>query len=125
MQTCVAALRLPGRMAAEQVAGCAWNTWPDKRGISGRSFGASGMSWHIMGHPSLGEAILGTFVGSDVNSRLSPDADAAKPDLQHVHASPQRISYSDPFSGIMSAIMIDTLIIIKLTTPIHSHPFEI
>lgn len=40
MQTCVAALRLPGRMAVEQVAGCAWNTWPDKRGMNGR------MAWN-------------------------------------------------------------------------------
>src|SRR3990167_405341 len=29
MQTCVAALRLPGRMSVEQVAGCWWAGWPD------------------------------------------------------------------------------------------------
>lgn len=29
MQTCVAALRLPGQMSVEQVAGCWWNVWPD------------------------------------------------------------------------------------------------
>lgn len=29
MQTCVAALRLPGRISVEQVAGCVWNDWPD------------------------------------------------------------------------------------------------
>ncbi|EPJ76075.1 heavy metal sensor signal transduction histidine kinase [Pseudomonas sp. CFT9] len=29
MQTCVAALRLPGRMLVEQVAGCWWAGWPD------------------------------------------------------------------------------------------------
>jgi hypothetical protein len=29
MQTCVAALRLPGRMSVEQVAACWWNEWPD------------------------------------------------------------------------------------------------
>ena len=29
MQTCVAALRLPGRMNVEQVAGCWWAGWPD------------------------------------------------------------------------------------------------
>ena len=29
MRTCVAALRLPGRMSVEQVAGCAWTGWPN------------------------------------------------------------------------------------------------
>ena len=29
MQTCVAALRLPGRMSVERVAGCWWTGWPD------------------------------------------------------------------------------------------------
>ena len=29
MRTCVAALRLPGRMSVEQVAGCWWAGWPD------------------------------------------------------------------------------------------------
>ncbi|MNC43155.1 hypothetical protein D3C76_1248600 [compost metagenome] len=34
---CVASLRLPGRMAAEEVAGCVWNTQPGKTGMGGRS----------------------------------------------------------------------------------------
>ncbi len=29
MKICVAALRLPGRMSVERVAGCWWNEWPD------------------------------------------------------------------------------------------------
>ncbi len=32
----VAALRLPGRMAVEQVARWPWNAWPDERGLGGR-----------------------------------------------------------------------------------------
>jgi hypothetical protein len=27
---------LSGRMAVESVAGCAWNGWPDQRGIGGQ-----------------------------------------------------------------------------------------
>ncbi|MBR8016457.1 hypothetical protein KDW43_29770, partial [Burkholderia vietnamiensis] len=37
---CVAALRLPGRMAVEQVARWPWNAWPDESGLGGR------MAWN-------------------------------------------------------------------------------
>ncbi|WP_220805312.1 hypothetical protein, partial [Aquipseudomonas alcaligenes] len=35
-----AALRLPGRMAVEQVARWPWNAWPDESGLGGR------MAWN-------------------------------------------------------------------------------
>jgi hypothetical protein len=40
MQTCVAALRLPGRMTVEQVAGCWWAGWPDGVECAGYQWGA-------------------------------------------------------------------------------------
>ncbi|MNZ81181.1 hypothetical protein D3C78_998400 [compost metagenome] len=47
---CVAALRLPGRMAVERVAGCAWNARPDNCGLGGQ------MTWNPQ--PTQGDEVL-------------------------------------------------------------------
>ncbi|MBR8014794.1 hypothetical protein KDW43_21110, partial [Burkholderia vietnamiensis] len=50
---CVAALRLPGRMAVEQVARWPWNAWPDESGLGGR------MAWNP--HPSEQNGMVKDF----------------------------------------------------------------
>jgi len=62
MRTCVAALRLPGRMIVEQVAGCAWTGWPN--GVESACSGMGGPLLRLM--PSFSDGLVGGFPYSSV-----------------------------------------------------------
>ncbi|WP_261390250.1 hypothetical protein, partial [Pseudomonas aeruginosa] len=75
---CVAALRLPGRMAVEQVARWPWNAWPDESGLGGR------MAWN----PQFAVSVS---VSSDigVDFRAPPFSVALRPSSMRWAAMPE------------------------------------